>query len=96
MRLLRNRVAALYLWAVVIVSIVVLPFIWYVSHVTFLAFQDFGSELIQDLGTNSTTSDGVEMFFANADKYLLVIALIGVGLWAWAYSQKRGVPLYEP
>lgn len=89
-------VRALWIWAVVIATVFLLPFVWYVSHITFAAFQSVGSQLITDLGTNNTQSDQVEAFLDYADRYILVLALIGIGLFAWVYSQKRGVPVYEP
>jgi len=85
---------ALYVYAVIIISVFTLPFVWYVGHTAFSQFQIVGSQLIVDLGTNSTQSDFVEEFFSNADTYMLVLALIGITLWAFVYSQKRGEPVY--
>lgn len=88
-------VRAVWIWAVLILGVFIFPFCWYFVHLAFLELQSTGSSLIDTLETNSTTSDGIEVFFTNADKYMLVLALLGLGLFAFRESQRKGLPMYE-
>lgn len=90
--LLPTRIA--YVLSVVFLGIFLFAFAWYFGHTAFGEFQSIGSTLISRLGTNSTTSDSVELFFDYTDCYILVLALIGLAIFAFVYSQKRGVPVY--
>ena len=95
MRLLENKTAVIRVWTTFFVGIFVCAFFWWISHQLFGAFQSAGSQMIQDYGTNSTISDGIEIFFSNVDTYILVLALIGLGLWVLQRSQKRGTVIVD-
>jgi len=95
LRLLENKTAIIQLWAVFFIGIFVLAFVWYFAHQMFLGFQTAGANMIESYGTNSTTSDAIEVFFSNVDTYILVFALFGLGFWVWQRSQKRGEPMIE-
>lgn len=83
-----------YVLSVVFLGIFVFAFAWYFGHSAFTEFASVGSSMITRLGTNSTTSDSVELFFDYTDSYLLVLALIGLSIFAFVYSQRKGVPVY--
>lgn len=95
MRLLQNRTAVIQYWVVFFLGVFILAFVWYFCHQMFLGFQTAGASMIQNMETNSTTSDAIEVFFTNVDTYILVFALFGLGYYVWQQSQKRGVPIYE-
>ena len=85
----------LFIIATFLVSVIAFAFAWYVNYTVFGTFQATGQSIMQDLDTNSTTTDIVDTFFTNAANYILVLALIGVTIWAFQCSQKKGVVVYD-
>lgn len=85
---------SMYVFALAAAAIFAMPFVWYVTHTFFAAFQTVGGQLITDLGTNDSTTDAVETFLNFGDTYILVLFLIGLGFWVWVQTQKRGPPVY--
>ena len=85
------------LWVLIVVLLGVfcLPFVWLVGDTLFTAFQSSGNVLILRLGTNSTLTDNVDTFFTNLNTYFLILALFGLMLFAFVYSQKKGELVYE-
>ena len=73
--------------------IIVLAFIWFIFYTIYSGFS--ASSIIASAGTNSSESDLVVFFLDNLTSYLLVIGLIITAVWAWVYSQKRGVYVGE-
>jgi hypothetical protein len=73
--------------------IIAMAFAWYIFYAMYSAVS--AADIITTSGTNSTTSDAVIIFFDNLGNYLLIIGLILVAVWAWVYSQKRGVYVGE-
>jgi len=87
-------VRSMWVLALAALTIFMLPFVWYVSNTFFTAFQTTGRQLISDLGTNDATTDSIDVFLTNGNKYVLVLSLIGVGFWVLVRTQKKGVPTY--
>ena len=85
------------LWVLIIVlmGFCVVPFIWWAGSEVFNPMRTGGIALMQQLGTNSTLTDNVDSFLVNADKYILALFLLGLALFAFVYSQKKGELVYE-
>ncbi len=89
------RRQVLYILATLAIGIFCLAFFWFIQRYVFLEFQQVGQTLMTTYNTESTTSNYVDVFFTNAVRYLPAIALIGLAIWAWQYSQKKGQVVYE-
>ena len=84
---------SLYVLAVAGGLIFLMAFLWYIFFQIYAAFAS--SNIIYYAGTNSTTSDNVTLFFDNLASYMLILSMIFIGIWAWVYSQKKGVYVAE-
>ena len=80
---------------VVGLAIVLGAFGWYVMWSLQQAIEVSGAQMLIDAGTNSSTSDQIQMFFSGLASYGLIVAIIIIGYYAWVHSQERGVPIYE-
>lgn len=84
----------LYMLAVVLVAIFGLAFVWFIINEVNTQVITVGHQVAYSLGTNSSTFDLAETFMSNVSSWLLIIALLGVALWAWRYSQMKGERMY--
>lgn len=87
-------VRALYIWALLIVSIMLVAFAWFTIHYFLSILQPICIGVAENMGSNSTTYDTVNTFIGHLDNWLGVIGLIAVIIGAYQYSQKRGRPVY--
>lgn len=86
---------SIYAFGIVLLGICGLAFFWFILNVAFVPIADVGHQMMQDLGTNSTATDNVEVFFGNVSIYILIFLLMVLGLWALVYTQRKGVLVRE-
>lgn len=86
-------IRSLFVLALAFALIVCMAFVWYIFYQVYAGFA--GANILQSAGTNSTESDTVIFFFDNLANYMLILGLIFVAVWAWVYSQKKGVYVGE-
>ena len=97
MRKLRRdkRGAVMYIFAVILVGLVVVPVAWYILMYNVVnSFKTSANTVIFALGTNSTQHGYVDSFFSNLITYILVLFLFGVAWWAYTYAQRARGTVY--
>jgi hypothetical protein len=92
MNLLRNRTGVMYVYAVFIISLLVLAFFWFAFYSAMLPIQTAISATMTPYANNSTslTFDLANTFVMNVWVYFLAIAVIALVYWGITYSQRRG------
>jgi len=85
-------IRSIYALAVFFGVIVIMAFVWYGLHLAFGIVSVAGHNIIYSMGTNSTLSDNVEIFFSSVDTYMLIVILILGLIWVLRYSQEKGSP----
>lgn len=86
-------VRVLYIWFLVAISIVVVTIMWYGFHTVLARVATVSRTVAVNMSTNSTSYSDVDTLFTNIDTYFLIIFLFGIALFAYSYSQRRGVPV---
>lgn len=81
---------ALYVYAMVIIFVILGACLWFVFYYVFWIIQPVAEGLTVSMGTNGTEWDGVDTFFQNYAEYALVIGLFIMLVAAIVYSQRRG------
>jgi len=87
-------VRALYIWAVLIVSIMIVAFAWFTIHYFLSVLQPICISIAENLGSDGGIYSDVNTFIGALDNWLGVIGLLAVIISAYQYSQKRGEPIY--
>lgn len=83
------RTNLLYVFAVIIVFLIVIATMWYlVLYRVAQTVQVAGLNIMTEIGTESTYSDLTNTFITNIIIYFLIIAIIGLLIWTWVHSQK--------
>ena len=83
-------VRVLYVYAIVIVGIILIPVVWFGFHYLFWEIQPVAQSISESLGTNSTEYYQVDTFFQAVDEWALLLGLLSLSVWAYVYSQRRG------
>lgn len=91
----KNKRGVLYIFAVIIVGLIVVPIAWYILMYSVVGeFQEVSNNVIFTLGTNSTEQGYTNSFFDNLVTYFLVLFLFGIAYWAYTYAQRASGTVY--
>ncbi len=82
----------LWVWAVFVVGLFVIPIVWFIVHYLFWTVQPIVVGIAVDLGTDTPMFYSVDTFFQTFENYLGVIALVALGVACIVYSQWKGTP----
>ena len=93
--LIKLPAQVVYVYATVLVGIVVMAITWFIFREIFLQVQAAGMDTMTRMGTDSATTDLVDSFFENLYQYFLALFLFALLLWAFFYSQRKGSPMGE-
>lgn len=92
----RPPIRAIYALGMALITIIAVAFYGFYYLVVYEEIVTIATQMDIDLGTNSTRSDSVVVFFDNTARYYIpIFSVVVVALWAYVYSQKKGVQVYE-
>ncbi len=84
------RTRVIYVYAVVIISLMLMAIFWFIFQQIVEAVQVAGRTLANNFGSTSPTYTQADLFMTNIFTYFLVLMLIGMTYWAYIYSQRKG------
>lgn len=90
----RLPVRQMYVYAIFFLGLFVIPVVWYSFHFLFWEIQPVARAIAENLETNTTMYNQVDVFFQGIDNWFGVIALVVLALFGFVYSHKRGTPVW--
>lgn len=90
-------VKVMYVYAVIIVCLFVMGFLWYVMDLVFVAVRGAMLPVMSNYSNHTAYSTFAlaDTFMANVWKYFLAIMMLGLLLYVIVYSQRKGEVVYQ-
>lgn len=82
---------ALIVLGFLVIGVLLIATFWFCFHYIFWYVQPLSAYIANNLGTNTTQFQQVDLIFQAFDNYAHVIALIALAVFCIVYSQRRGV-----
>lgn len=79
----------LYIFGVIIVFLLVVTSVWFMLSEFVTQVMSTGNAVATSVGSNSQTQQDIDTFFTNVKDWIPILALLGLGAWAFVYAQKK-------
>jgi hypothetical protein len=86
----KDKQGVVYVWAMLIIGVILIAGFWYVMHYTFWFFEPATKHITEQWNVNSSMYYQVDSFFQGYENYAAILALICLGLAGFVYSQRKG------